>query len=313
MMYLTDILIIEKGVIEKFAFIIKAIISINSFKKENCDANGIRTLESLRKWADESQCVNDSEKRKFAFFKILEFSLRNPDTAVLIARIGREKSGNETIKKRISCLCEMLDINIESIVSTWIESIKKVKDESFRSSLAVRIVDSGFEDSRVETTLSEALEDIDSKDFSGENHRRQLARTLAKINPKHSLASARLLELINQSEHLYICLWAATDLGEICNENTSIVGQLTHFLSETHEARISNSIATGLQKVFEPEALKVIVNKLSQHCNQETQKRNFILYEKSFEILWHCASRLSYPEFYAAWHDQPSKPETQPT
>ena len=123
-----------------------------------------------------------------------------------------------------------------------------------------------------------------------------------RYDPTNSASIDTFLDLLQHSESWDTCRWVANDLGEVCNDDHSVAETLLGLLSMTHERRIIDGITSGLQKVFQPEVLKIIVRKLKNFLNKEIRENNFLLYKSSFEILWHCASRLPYSEFYEIWH-----------
>lgn len=142
-----------------------------------------------------------------------------------------------------------------------------------------------------------------NSDPDDEHVRRWLAEGLIKYAPTNTEAISTLFNLLQNSKNWNTCQWVANDLGEACNDNHSIVEQLLNLLITSKERRIRENITLGLKEVFQPDVLKIIVDRVKALLSEETRKTDSFLYKSTFEILWHCA-KLPYPEFYATWHGQ---------
>ncbi|WP_371641083.1 hypothetical protein [Tolypothrix sp. NIES-4075] len=45
-----------------------------------------------------------------------------------------------------------------------------------------------------------------------------------------------------------------------------------------------------------------VVIALKEYLSEKFYKNSSYRYEAVFNIIWHCAENMTYPEFYKAWH-----------
>ncbi|MEH1795281.1 hypothetical protein [Nostoc sp.] len=62
-------------------------------------------------------------------------------------------------------------------------------------------------------------------------------------------------------------------------------------------------IADNLTSVIQKEHLPQVVITLKDYLSEQFYKNNSYRYEAVFNIIWHCAENMSYPDFYKAWHN----------
>jgi len=86
------------------------------------------------------------------------------------------------------------------------------------------------------------------------------------------------------------------------NNKLEVVQTLLDLLVSTPERRIARGATSGLKKVFAADGLALLVTSLKGYLNDDTWENNFALYRYAYELLWHCASRMPYPDFYTLWH-----------
>ncbi|NET62569.1 MAG: HEAT repeat domain-containing protein, partial [Symploca sp. SIO2E6] len=132
---------------------------------------------------------------------------------------------------------------------------------------------------------------------------------LKEIEPENLQAVEVFLELLQNTQDWDIARWSAQSLGEIGNNKLEVVQTLLDLLISTPERRIARSTVYGLKQVFAADGLALLVTSLKGYLNDETWENNFPLYTYAFEILWHCASRMPYPDFYALWHGKETESE----
>jgi hypothetical protein len=60
------------------------------------------------------------------------------------------------------------------------------------------------------------------------------------------------------------------------------------------------NIADSLTKIFQSEYLPQVVITLKNYLSKEFYKNNSYRYEAVFNIIWHCAENLTYPDLYKA-------------
>ncbi|HEY9871792.1 MAG TPA: HEAT repeat domain-containing protein [Candidatus Obscuribacterales bacterium] len=136
----------------------------------------------------------------------------------------------------------------------------------------------------------------------------EAAQALWKQDSTHPIAIDTLVTL-TQSEQLYIRIKAACQLLE--SQSFHAIGIETLMeLTQSSEDDISREAVRNLQDLgVKSETIVSII----------LEKRDASQFDYDcgcYEILWHAAQQLSYPEFYRAWHHQPlpikSNPVNQP-
>ncbi len=76
--------------------------------------------------------------------------------------------------------------------------------------------------------------------------------------------------------------------------------------------KIHFKICFTLDKITELEQLKVMVGSFKEYVQQgfyaqdKVSNYDFTQWIVANNNVWHCAQRMSYPDFYSAWHSQPS-------
>jgi hypothetical protein len=62
-------------------------------------------------------------------------------------------------------------------------------------------------------------------------------------------------------------------------------------------------IADSLTKILRNEHLLQVITALKDYLGTQFSKNSSYRYEAVFNIIWHCAENLNYPDFYKAWHN----------
>lgn len=107
---------------------------------------------------------------------------------------------------------------------------------------------------------------------------------------------------------------AAISLGKINPENFVITRILTGLLqnfkyngpfSNYEELQLLKPAATILLKIQKSTILETVVTELKNSL-QDSVSNQYSLYNNKhlhiYEVIWHCAQNMTYPEFYYAWH-----------
>jgi len=167
--------------------------------------------------------------------------------------------------------------------------------------------------------------------------RLQAARILGEIARSNQQAINVLIDLLKHSQDEYTCELAALGLGEIAKDNqqaiNALIDALLKFSQDTH---ISVAVGSSLEKIAEgnEQAVKTLISWLKNNQDwqvrwqsarilkkilkssqsviavsslktclvEETDTNNSNLYENCYEVIWHCAQNMPYPDFFHAWH-----------
>ena len=130
---------------------------------------------------------------------------------------------------------------------------------------------------------------------------------LEKIAVGNKLAIQALIGILETTDNDHIRRCCARNLGTIDPGNELAIQVLIRILETTDNNYTTYEVANTLNEIITTnQHRKILVNKLQPYLNNETYKNNFPLYRESYETLWNIAQNLTYPEFYQAWHNNPS-------
>jgi len=89
-------------------------------------------------------------------------------------------------------------------------------------------------------------------------------------------------------------------LGKVAIGDKSVVKQLIQFL-QSNRPLLAVTPRT-LTKILQGELFFVAVVNLKNYLQTEDYERNPFRYEQIYQVIWHCAQNMLYPDFYQAWH-----------
>ncbi|MEH1829511.1 MAG: hypothetical protein V7L22_29945 [Nostoc sp.] len=210
----------------------------------------------------------------------------------------------------------------ETAILTLIELIASTKDDSLLCDAAGSLgkIDSG--NKVVVSTLSQVLET--TQDEWG---RLYAAKNLLEIDPVNLKAIATLCQImeINPYQDESILTDAVQNLEQLNLENklikeklNKVIFTLIQFIqiyqqdddnkncfSNKATIRLSYEsclldIADSLTKILQSEHLPQVVITLKDYLGKQFYKNNSYRYEAVFNIIWHCAENLTYPDFHKA-------------
>lgn len=127
-------------------------------------------------------------------------------------------------------------------------------------------------------------------------------KRLAEIASTNPTVITTLIERLysRQDEEIYRAI--AFLLAEVAPNNFNVVNALIHLLQTnldnlTRKAAAESLFISARKNPF----LTTIVSALKDYL-----RSNYNLYDCCYNVIWNCAESLSYPDFYQAWHSQPS-------
>jgi HEAT repeat protein len=112
-----------------------------------------------------------------------------------------------------------------------------------------------------------------------------------KLDPDNKLVKEKLNELI-------CSLLRRIQIFEDCDDNDNFSIQPTTRLS--YESCLLD-IADSLTRLLTVEHLPQVLTSLKDYLNQQFYKNSSYRYEAVFKIIWHCAEKMNYLDFYKLW------------
>ena len=153
----------------------------------------------------------------------------------------------------------------------------------------------------------DALRDL-LEDSEDELTRCQAAESLWKIGAGVStdattLATISLNEILHDTRNFYICCIAANKLKRIDPDNSEATQILIQSFCNNSNKDVPWKTADNLKNTRQYNLLSSIVENLQKHINDEIYE-NDVVSKYYYDILWHCAQNMAYPDFYQAWHGE---------
>lgn len=165
---------------------------------------------------------------------------------------------------------------------------------------------------------------------------RQAASHLAAIDPGNLSALMVLISLLQNSKNDNIRLAAAQNLGLVGRNNPAVlaalirtaasvntdgetlrgvvqalarIGQnnkevaqtLLSLLRQSLDDRLRQAVVQALVTIAPRKLLATVVYQLKEFVSKPLGQNG----SADWQLFWHCAQHLSYPDFYQAWHQQP--------
>ncbi|MEH2194239.1 MAG: hypothetical protein V7K98_16585 [Nostoc sp.] len=185
------------------------------------------------------------------------------------------------------------------------------------------------------TTLSQILETTQHQASEDEWERLYAAEALVKIDPGNSKAIATLSQIRESNQNTLMRLQASEslvnavqNLEELDLDNKLVKEKLKQAvfvlvqdiqifqeyddyknefsIKPTHELSYEFcllDIADNLTKILQSEHLPQVVITLKDYLDKQFYNNNSYRYEAVFNIIWHCAENMNYPDFSKTWHN----------
>lgn len=131
------------------------------------------------------------------------------------------------------------------------------------------------------------------------------ASLLAKIAPGHVDAINALTERLHSQDE-ETRRQAAKGLSSFGKGNHYAFNTLINILLTTQDGSTRSEIAKCLQKILPRESFPAIITNLKQYITEQVYENDINFYDCLYQVIWHCAQHMNYPDFYQAWHSNPS-------
>ncbi|MBD2624939.1 HEAT repeat domain-containing protein [Trichormus variabilis] len=236
------------------------------------------------------------------------------------------ESQDEYIRQHLANSLGMIDGNgKEKAITALIQLLDKTKNEDIRKYIVNSLGLIGIDNGKVIATLDQLL-DI-SQD---ENTRLQIAYSLNRIDPGNEKVIPTLEQFLDTSQDKDKSFQAAYNLGKINFGNAKAISTLEQFIDISQDEDKRLQAVYRLEKI-DPSNKKTISNLVKIFCeseNDDTMRGASSLLNKididygnkdlsvllqalndttkldylRYSLIWKCAQKMSYPDFYHAWH-----------
>ncbi|MBD1888849.1 NACHT domain-containing protein [Coleofasciculus sp. FACHB-SPT9] len=88
--------------------------------------------------------------------------------------------------------------------------------------------------------------------------------------------------------------------------NSYFIEKLTDLLTTSKDLAFCMELVRKLQEIDRCSMLSVVVKCLKNFLQGKTDEDDYSCNWQSYEVVWHCAQNMTYPDFYQAWHGDSS-------
>ncbi|MEZ2251187.1 HEAT repeat domain-containing protein [Microcoleus sp.] len=187
-------------------------------------------------------------------------------------------------------------------ISALVDLINISQDESTRRIAAYSL---GVIDQNNPVAIASLVELINTS--QNEDTRRIAAESLGKIDKDNPVAIAFLVELIRNSGDEDTRRQAAYSLGEIGKDNPVALSALVELIGTSQDNNNRRQGAESLKKICQDNRVAIVALSGLKDClTSEIYENDSNRYTICYQVIWDCAQNMTYPEFYRAWHTQPT-------
>ncbi len=192
------------------------------------------------------------------------------------------------------------------IIAALFKVLKTIENESSRVKIAEILCEIGLSADLI-ADLNKIIQNKKVEFIYPQN-----AEFIEKIKQYHAEVITTLLTLLETTKGGRIGFGTSDIRLEIANlvekfepGHPQIIAKLLTLLKTTEHRYTRHNIVSALQVIITTkEQQQGIVTTLKPTLNHETYKNNFDFFESCYMILWDCSQKLTYLQFYTAWHHQ---------
>jgi hypothetical protein len=132
-----------------------------------------------------------------------------------------------------------------------------------------------------------------------EFNRIKIVKILSKIDSQNSFLIKQINNLIDNYSNI-----EALEILASINPRHSKVTEILKIIIHENAKKFDglSGISNVLKKIQKKELLFQVVSIISDYINKPIFNQDHEDDNQCYEILWHCAQNMTYPEFYRAWH-----------
>jgi hypothetical protein len=117
-----------------------------------------------------------------------------------------------------------------------------------------------------------------------------------------------LLGYVDEQKNEYRQIKLAEKLGKFDQINSIAVVALVKLIQYSQNPTMVDFLGPGsaaysLLKILRKDSFIEVVNSLKYYLSDRIYESNRQQFLDCYEIIWHCAQNMTYPEFYYAWHN----------
>lgn len=288
--------------------------------------------EALRALINLIDTSGDEDTRKLAAQNLWQIEPGNPEARAALVNLI-QTSGDEDTRRQVAYNLGQIDPESTEAKEALIQLIRTSGDENTRRLAAYNLgeIDPCSQEcreallelihsSRDEDTQREAAHNLGQIDPGNEeaisalvelvqnsknqDKRRRCAKILEQIAVGNNQARDGLINLLETSQDELTRWQAATSLGQVDAGNEQALTALVELLHASGDEETRAKVTHSLKKNLQDNLCKVAVSKLKDSLCDRVRETDIDLYDRCYELIWHCAQNISYSDFYQAWQSE---------
>ena len=255
-----------------------------------------QAVDALVKLIDE--CKNNSEKERLCVRAALSLGKieKNNEQAVNILVELIQKTKHELIRLQVIKSLGAIGKGSQKAVETLVEFTAESHELYTRWEAAYSL--GQIDQLKAISTLLNLIDSCSNRTIS-----REAAEFLGKIDIGNSKAIDTLIKLIEKYQQEPISWMAAESLGIIDIGNQIAIEALVNLIHNSQYFSTPRQALDSLKNTLKNDyQMRVLVTALKDYLSDESREHDIGRYCDCYEVIWHCAQNLSYPDFYQAWH-----------
>ncbi len=243
-------------------------------------------------------------------------------------------SENESLCHQAALSLRWIGKHSTTAAQVLVNLIYRTKEESTQLTAVESLIEIDSDNSIIIQTLINLI-----KTSRNEYVLRQAAEFLGKVTKEHQIGFDTLVNLIAQSQDEAILRYSVSTLVEVYKDNPMTVNILAKLVKNSSNDLISLHIIEKLSQIdkdnpiisdflvklllqsqekslqkqavqllknvlFETQSMPEIITILKGYLTDKLYNSDFERFNNCYEIIWHCAQFMIYPDFYEAWHSE---------
>lgn len=241
-----------------------------------------------------------------------------PKNVAAISALTERIETTQNMHIRLQAAASLLEFNIgnELAIETLSEIIQGSDCIGYHLEAAYSLLPTNFGNQLATATLVNYILERDDPSI------RSYLEDLCNLEFKDPNAIAALTQFIASTKYSLLLPAAAYSLGKIDPGNQTAISTLIQFIHQPvevdaidfHDAedegeycsynfRLSDA-ADKLQEILLIDQMWQVVVALKDYISKSKRDSSY-RYEACYNLIWHCAQKMPYPDFYKAWHSLP--------
>ncbi|WP_366930793.1 HEAT repeat domain-containing protein [Microcoleus sp. bin38.metabat.b11b12b14.051] len=270
----------------------KLVASLGKIGKNNSEA--IATLAEL--------ICNSGEvsTRMEAAYSLGAIDKDNPVAlAALVELINN--SGDDYTRWRAAACLGIINKDNSVALSALVELIRNAGDENIRRMATYSLGEINTNNPEAIAALVELIRNC------GDKVTRMVATdSLEKIGKNNPVVRATFVELIRHSDRENNRSIVTNSLEEIGKDNSEKIAALVNLIRNSGNVSAQRNAAFQLRAIMKDKYFATAVSSLKDCLTSQDRRKSFNRYNQCYRVIWECAQNMTYPDFYQAWHSQPT-------